>query len=320
MDTPAPLTVCIVPRERYSLAVRSLDSVLAATPAAVPIVYLDGASPPAIASALRERCEARGAHYLPAGQHLSPSEARSRALAAVTTPFLIFIDNDVFPQAGWTDALLACAEETGAWAVSPLVLEGSAALPLVHMAGGDLTESERNGSPTIQQRHRLMRRLPMSIRSSLRREPCGFFEYHGVLLRRYCFERGCTLYTGLSAVHEHIDLALQIRRAGGEVYFEPGAVIRYDNATRFSDDDRAFFELRWSEPWTRDSIEHFRAKWHFADDDPGLAALARWAARHRELFRQSHRPWLRRALPLIARREGRFLLQRLLGHRTKRQP
>ena len=311
MEAPSLVTVCIVPRERFSLSVRSLQAVLSNTSPETSVIYVDGNSPPQIAERLEAACASRGVKYLRFDRFLAPNEARALALAEVETPYMVFLDNDVFPGRRWLEPMLDCAESTGAWAVSPLILEGSAALPLVHMAGGALAEDERNGFPTIRTAHRLMRRLPLSVRRNLRREPCGFFEFHGVLLRRECFERGCRLDQSLRALHEHIDLAMQIHRAGGTVYFEPASVVRYDNAASFDPSDRAYFEQRWSESWTSSSIEHFREKWGFASDDPGLAAVAGFARAHSKLFEHSHKSWLRRALPLIARREGANLLRRL---------
>jgi hypothetical protein len=312
----ARTTISIILRERFSLAEQSLANILDRIDPDTPVLYLDGNTPAAIAERLQKRCEAYGARYLRYDRFLAPNEARALALAEVQTPYLVFIDNDVFVTRGWLTALEDCAEATGAWAATPLLLEGDAMLPLVHMAGGELIEGEREGWRTVRQTHRLMRRLPRMVRRELRREPCGFFEYHCVLLRRDCFEKGCTLDTELRALHEHIDLAMQIHRAGGRVYFEPGSVVRYDNATRFKDVDRTFFELRWSEGWTHSSIEHFRDKWQLAPDDAGLAALDHWASRHRGLLDQSHAPWLRRALPLVLRREGRGLLRRIAGRRA----
>lgn len=311
-DMP-PVTICVVPRERYSLAVASLDCVLARTPRHFPMVYVDGRSPPGVAEALAERCRARGARYIPTDQDVAPNAARAVALREVETPYVIFVDNDVFPGKGWAERLVACAADTGAWAVTPLVMEGSATLPLIHMAGGDLREDMVNGLPTIHQSHRYMRRLRLSVQSRLHRQPCGFFEFHCTLIRRDCFERGCTLDMELTAVHEHLDLSMQIHRAGGEIYFEPGARVRYDNATPFAAADREFFEKRWSPEWTHSSIERFREKWGMGDDDAGLKAINRWAARHRQLFEHTQKSWLRRALPLIARREGRQLLHAVNG-------
>jgi hypothetical protein len=310
MVNTSTATVCIVPRERFSVSVRSLENVLARTPPETPMVYVDGNSPPGIAERLEAACARRGAQYLREERFLSPNEARAWALEEVATPYLVFLDNDVFVGKRWLEPLLECAESTGAWAVSPLILEGSGFLPLVHMAGGTLDQDERDGFPTIRTAHRLMRRLPMAVRRSLRREPCGLFEFHGVLLRRECFERGCSLDPALSALHEHIDLAMQIHRAGGSIYFEPASIVRYDNATPFDPCDRAFFAQRWCDAWTGSSIEHFREKWGFSSDDPGLAAVARFARAHSRLFEYSHQSWLRRALPLIARREGANLLRR----------
>lgn len=317
MTDVALATICIVPRERYSLALASLDSVLAEIPANNPVIYVDGQSPPDIGRALAERCKARGASYLRADSDLPPNRARALALRGVATPYLIFIDNDVFPGKDWVSRLVSCAEETGAWAVSPLVMEGSSGLPLIHMAGGDLREERVDGVPTIHQSHRFMRRVRFSVQSLLHREPCGFFEYHCVLLRRDCFERGCSLDPELTALHEHLDLAMQIHRAGGEVYFEPQAVIRYDNATPFTAADRDFFERRWSVEWTDGSLEHFREKWGMAPNDAGLQATRHFAASHRKLFENTQKSWLRRALPLIVRREGGQLLRQLKGMRRE---
>lgn len=304
-------TICIVPRERYSLALESLDCVLARTPEAFPIVYIDGQSSSKISAALAARCRERNARYIRADEDLAPNKARALALDEVKTPYLIFIDNDVFPARDWAIKMVACAKETGAWAVSPLVLEGSAMLPLIHMAGGDMQEDVVDGVLTLKQSHRFMLRLRRRVRSQLRRQVCGFFEFHCVLLRHDCFQRGCALDLELTALHEHLDLAMQIHRAGGEVYFEPEASVRYDNARPFATTDRTFFERRWSEDWINGSIEHFRQKWGMAADDTGLQSTSRWATRHRRLFENTQKSWLRRALPLMIRREGRYLLETL---------
>ncbi|MFN2328343.1 MAG: glycosyltransferase family 2 protein [Chromatocurvus sp.] len=311
----APATICIVPRERYSLALASLDSVLGATPKEFPLVYVDGQSPPAISTALAARCRARGASYIQTDKDLPPNRARALALRQVTTPYVIFVDNDVFPGTNWASQLVKCAQETGAWAVSPLVMEGSAMLPLIHMAGGDLQEKLVDGVLTLKQSHRFMLRLRRRVRSQLQRQACGFFEFHCVLLRSDCFRRGCSLDVELTALHEHLDLAMQIHRAGGEVYFEPDAYVRYDNATPFVAADRDFFERRWSEDWIHGSLEHFRKKWGMASNDADLLSTGRWATRHRELFGQTQKPWLRRALPRMARREVRHFLQNLQARR-----
>jgi hypothetical protein len=305
------VSVCIVPRERFSLAEQSLENIIRATDPSVPIIYVDANAPEAIASGLSEQCARRGANYIRLGEYLAPNVARSIALEKVSTKYLVFLDNDLFVEPGWLNALIECAEQTGAWAVSPLVMEGSATLPLVHMAGGDLQTREQNGVLQLGESHRQLHRLPFLARPLLKREPCGFFEYHAVLLRRSIFDEACTIDPKLTSVHEHIDLALQIQAAGGTIYFEPGSSVRYDSATRFSDQDRAFFELRWSETWTRQTLDHFRRKWGLASNDEGLSWVENWVARHRGLYGQSSRPWPARAAWLTLRREGGAILEKL---------
>ena len=51
MTDPAHTTVCIIPRERFSLAERSLANILERIAPGTPVLYLDGNTPAAIADA-----------------------------------------------------------------------------------------------------------------------------------------------------------------------------------------------------------------------------------------------------------------------------
>ncbi len=296
------MTVCVTPRERFSCAVDSLKNIAANTEPPFKLVYIDANSPHSIAQPLADICAQNGFEYLRVDEYLPPNCARNMALAKVDTPFVAFVDNDLFVQPGWLKALLHCADDTGAWAVSPVVLEGGAALKIVHMAGGDLMEEQVNGYNRMRQQHRHMKLPLRNVRGQLRRESVDFFEFHCVLLRRDVFADRAFLDEGFLSHQEHLDVAREIRTAGGKVYLEPESIVRYDTARKFRDYDRAFFELRWSEDWSDRSIEHARKKWNLAPDDPGLARLKQWTGIHRELFRQTQKPWIVQALPKAGRR------------------
>lgn len=311
METSSPrVTICVVPRERFSCAVDSLLDIARNTDGEFDLLYIDGDSPPAVATQLSQICEEHGYTYKRYEQYLSPNHARNEALEAIDTPYVVFVDNDLFVYSGWLQAMLACAEETGAWAVTPTILEGGRAPRVVHMAGGEYHEERVGEHNRFRQRHRYIKKLLTDVEKTLVRERVGFFEFHCVLLRTDVFAEKRFLDEGFLAHNEHLDLSREIYAAGGEVWFEPGALVRYDNARAFEESDRAYFELRWSQDWCGRSRQHCQQKWQLAVDDPSLQRLERWSARHRKLIDQSQTPWTMRVLPMLARRRAGDILRR----------
>ena len=208
-------TICIVPRERHSCAVDSLINVIENTEPPYRLVYVDAHSPTEIAKELETLCRDNGFSYLRKDHYLSPNKARNIALDTIDTKYVAFIDNDLFVQPRWLQSLIECANETNTWAVGPVVLEGSAALPAIHMAGGIFIEEEYEGFSRVRQKHRHMYETLASVKESLRREPVGSFEFHCVLVRTGLFGKRCYLDEGFVDHQEHLDLAREIRLAGG---------------------------------------------------------------------------------------------------------
>ncbi|MBK6740427.1 MAG: hypothetical protein IPG64_22595 [Haliea sp.] len=187
--------------------------------------------------------------------------------------------------------------------MGPLVLEGSDKLSIIYMAGGDLIEERVDGYNRVRQRHREMFNTLGSVKNQLTREPVGSFEFHCVLLRTDVFATKCFLDEGFLSHREHLDVAREIRLRGGEVYFEPLSVVRYDTHRKFEDYDREFFELRWGEEWSNSSIEYNRKKWELGPEDAGLKRLANWTKKHRKLFERTQTSWAVHVAPLVARKK-----------------
>ena len=309
MHPDGQVTICIAPRERFSCSVDSLVDIVRNTGAPYKLVYVDANSPPAIAGELAGLCKLHGFTYLRVNRYLSPNEARNIALGQIETPYVVFLDNDVFVTPGWLVAMLDCAHATGAWAVSPIILEGGAALQVIHMAGGDLIEHEFAGFNSFRQRHRFMLETLSSVRDQLVRAPVSLFEFHGIMLKTEAFDQRKFLDEGFSSHGEHMDLSREIHRAGGTIYFEPAAVIRYDNARKFEDYDREYFELRWSQAWTDSSLEHARRKWQLGPQDTALQRMASWTEKHRRLFEKSQTAWTVSILPRLLRRKASVWLR-----------
>src|SRR5262245_23817521 len=223
---PDPLvTIIVVPRERFGVTQRALETLYANTPGPFPLVYVDGGSPATVRRYLETESRARDFTLVRRDHYLTPNQARNLALPHLRTRYAVFIDNDAVPAQGWLDKLVECAEATGAWIVGPLYFVGEPERQVIHMAAGDARIEDRPSGRCFVEQHRFAGRRSAEIRSELRRMPCEQVEFHCMLVRAEVFERLGRLDEGLRSMAEHTDLCMLARRSGGEVYFEPAASV-----------------------------------------------------------------------------------------------
>lgn len=288
-------TVVVVPRERFSEAKASLASLLRHTEGPRDLVYVDGRSPAGVRRHLEEASRAHRFRLLREDRYLSPNQARNRGLAAVDTRYVAFVDNDLHVWPGWLDSLVACAEETGAWLVGPLYHQGAPGAERIHMAGGEARIEERAGGRYLRESHHLSA-APVEGASGLRRAPTQLIEFHCVLARTDALRRLGGLDESLLNTPEHVDLCLAVAAAGGGIQLEPAARVTYVGPGPLRLSDLPYFLLRWSDEWTRRSLEHFRRKWRLAEDDAFLRDHAAWCANYRRSVSYRWRHPLRRAV------------------------
>jgi len=257
----AKATIVVVPRERFSIAKRSLESLIENTPAGFEMVYVDGGSPPS----LRRYLERMSAQYrfrlLRYDCYLTPNEARNIGFAEVTTPYAVFVDNDVIFTPGWLENLVACAEETGAWLAGPLYCEGDPPHEIIHMAGGEACLEENTEGRWLYEVHRYMKEPLAHVRHRLRREPTQVIEFHTMLVRSDALRRLGPLDEGLMCTREHLDLCLRVSRAGGVIYLEPRAVVTNLQPPPVAWSDLPFYLLRWSDEWTHTTYRRLAEAW-----------------------------------------------------------
>jgi glycosyltransferase involved in cell wall biosynthesis len=301
-------TIAVVPRERFSFTREALERLYAVTTPPFRLVYVDGGSPRHIREYLATQAQKYGFDLVRTGHYLSPNEARNLAARLVGTKYVVFIDNDVLVTPGWLDALVACAEETGAWVVGPLYCIGPPELHTVHMAGGTCHVLEEAGRRRLMDRHRLVGKRWGDIRSSVTRESVELMEFHCMLVRMEAFERVGPLDEALLSVHEHLDLCMTILQAGGPIYFEPAAVVTWMAPPPLAWSDLPFFLRRWSELWNRASLEYFDHKWALNEDDRRLVQLE-WLTDYRQAVLR---------LPVSTERLRRLLGWRLGGWAGRR--
>jgi len=308
------VTVVVAPRERFSVARRALEALYAGTPEPFRLVYIAAGAPPALARYLAAQARARGFQLVEDRRALTPNQARNLALPYVDTRYVAFIDNDAVPEPGWLGALLRCAEETGAWIVGPLYYFGDRDDRVIHMAGGDAHFETGAGRRRFVERHRFVNQRVERVRDRIRREPCEQVEFHCMLIRRDVFDRLGPLDEGLRSMAEHTDLCLQVREAGGTIYFEPAAAVTYVTSGRLRAGELAYFARRWSEGWTAATVDRFCEKWRLDPEDPDMSRLLLHARGHRHLMFD---PMERALVRVMGWRCGHTLRRVLEGAETR---
>lgn len=265
------VTVVVVPRERFSFAARSLENIYAQTNSPFSLIYVDGGSPTYVKRYLEKEAQRRGFQLIRTDHYLSPNQARNIGLRQVKTPYVVFVDNDTLFTPGWLEALVRCAEETGAWVCGPLYFIGEFESQIIHMAGGKTHIINNQGKRFLYEEHKLMDSPMAGLSSPLQREQCEFVEFHCMLVRTEVFEKIGLLDEGLLSTHEHIDFCLNVREAGGSIYFEPQSAMTYIPPPVMAWSDLRYFMLRWSDKWQMASLRHFQRKWNLDEADPMIA-------------------------------------------------
>jgi len=286
---PPQVTIVVAPRERFSFARESLESIYEHTTYPFELVYVSAGSPRALVRYLEEQARQKSFELIHVKRYLTPNQARNLGFERVRTRYVVFIDNDVLVAPGWLEALVGCAEETGAWAVGPLYLKGRPEQGIIHMAGGTIRIEQRGGRRIFHDGHRLMKKRLTDVAGALRRERCDYLEFHCMMLRAEVFTQLGPLDEKFLNTHEHIDLCMSVSRAGGAIYVEPRAVVTYVPPPPFAWFDLRYFMLRWSERWSVASLRYFEEKWGMAD----LADLHWLRAQRRRVYRPLIAPLLR---------------------------
>lgn len=308
--TTASAAVVVVPRERFSFTERSLESLLKHTRPPFELIYIDGGSPDSVRRYLEKRSAEAGFRLIRRDQFLTPNQARNLGWRAASARHVVFVDNDVLVTPGWLEALVTCAEETGAWLVGPICCIGEPVGKTVHMAGGVASIDTRDGKRVLVEKHGHSNAQLDTVRAGMARSPSTLIEFHTALVRREVFERLGPLDENLMNTREHVDLSLAVQGAGGAIFFEPASLITYVPPPPFEKSDLAFYRQRWSEAWSLTSLTHFREKWKLGDDDPQLRSQLIWLRRHRQFILK---PALGRVASIVGERVAKKIERKLVS-------
>jgi GT2 family glycosyltransferase len=259
------VTIVVSPRERFSLAIASLESIVRHTRESHELIYVDGNSPRQVQAGIAEIADEHGYRVIRTNQYLPPNHARNLALPHIRTRYVVFIDNDVFVTPGWLSALIDCAEATGAAVISPLICQGSPIHEIVHCAGGRCGISTASNDNNYMFEKIRDQGKKVSERN-YRREPTGLAEFHCMLVRASVLKEIGELDENLLNTREHIDFCIEASKRGGSIWFEPASVVTYLNDAPLKLSDIHYYMLRWGDDWERRSLTHIAEKWNLHTD------------------------------------------------------
>ncbi|MDV2995500.1 MAG: hypothetical protein N4J56_005154 [Chroococcidiopsis sp. SAG 2025] len=265
--TNPQVTIVVAPRERFSYARQSLESIYANTCIPFELIYVDGNSPAEVQRYLEAVAREKGFQLIRTDYYLFPNRARNLGLARVNTKYVAFVDNDVIVSPGWLEALIQCAEETGATVVGPLMCHEEPVHEVVHCAGGetrvvcDATGRRRLREKMYKQGHQVV-----DVRPKMQRTQTELCEFHCMLVRAQIFEQLGFFDELMLNSKEHLDFCMSVIQAGGTVYFEPSSIITYVPGQPLKPIDLHFYMLRWSDAWELASLSRLREKWQLAED------------------------------------------------------
>ncbi len=279
-------TIVVTQREVFGATRQSLESILALTRPGFRMVCIDGGSPGSTRRYLERRTQELGFAYVRKEHYLTPNEARNLGLPYVHTKYAVFVDNDVVVAPGWLEALIECAEETGASMVGPIYCIGTPLHQKVHVAGGECRITEEGGKRIFREIHGYVDRPLAEALTDLHRQETGIAEFHCVLIRSDMLEKIGPFDEGLYSTPEHCDLSLAVLRAGGSIYLEPRSVIT-QLEPRIGWSDLPFFVMRWNRAWYRASLARFAENWGLSTDQADWQSLVNFLEFRRKMYYKS---------------------------------
>ena len=201
---PDGVTVVIPVKDRAASLARLLAA-LRADPASaeLPVIVVDDGSAEPVQVT-------DGARVLRHSASRGPAAARNTGLAAVTTPFVAFVDSDCVPAPGWLDRLQPHLTDPRLALVAPRIV------PLQHGAGWlgayEATSSALDMGPEP---------APVRPWSAVSYVPSA-----ALLARRAALGDG---YDEAMQVAEDVDLVWRLAAAGWRVRYEPAASVAHDH-------------------------------------------------------------------------------------------
>jgi GT2 family glycosyltransferase len=230
-DVPA-LSIVIPSYNRPDLLRRCLASVSRFAPVGAELIVVDDASP---AGCVRGAAlEFAGVHAIRLPRRSGFCAAANRGIAEARAPIVELLNDDTEVEEGWAHAALECFRDPKVAAVAPLVmqLDGSPR-PRIDSAGdsyhlGGFAQKRRRGDPAAS--------VAAECRSVFGASASSAFYRRDMLIKVGAFPESFGSY------FEDVDLSFRLRRAGGEIVFEPRSRLWHRVHGSYGTPDRRLLE------------------------------------------------------------------------------
>lgn len=258
------VTVVITPRDRYSGVIECIENLYKQTPEPFLLKVVNLAYPKEIERELIQLLATKDNAELIEMGLIIPMEAMRNVRDSITTPYVMFLDNDSNVTEGWLPPLLSIAESDEKIAiVNPLTLEKAGvdigAQLRNHMFTNEITCLEVEGTDYLIEEKHYRRALPEDIPQEV--VASEMFELHGVLFNTKILQE---IELPQMVIREHIDIAIQLKKLGYKVFSQPSSIVIFDNlGTRMELADMKFFFFRWGKTLTWQSSRLFEQRWGY---------------------------------------------------------
>lgn len=251
------MTIGWFPRERFSIAAESLETLLETSPPC-RLIIVDPGTPPRY---MEEICHVLGDHpaeVVSIGRPILPCDSKNLILDRVDTDYVALVENDVLFPPGWLEQLVDACEQAPADVATPLIIEGRGHSPHFDHHLGVITESQLHpGKYEV-----LPESEPRDSISS--RQQVTFVEQHCLVYRTSTFDR-IGRFRHLNT-RDEVDLSLALWDAGCMAVVEPEVQVHYVGPREPPfEDEMPFYSMRWDLDKARESRQLIRDRWNLVE-------------------------------------------------------
>lgn len=229
-DRP-PISIVIPSHSRADLLRRCLATVVRHAPVGSEILIVDDASKDSVIS--QAAAEYSGVRVVRQDRQSGFCAAANRGIAESRADVVELLNDDTEVEPGWVEAALRCFADPRVVAVAPLVLQIASVPERVDSAGDSyhiagFAQKQWHGSYVAGAPAKAMPVFGASASSAF--------------YRRDALVNAGMFSESLGSYFEDVDLSFRLRRAGGEIVFEPASRVRHHAHASYGRTSRSLLE------------------------------------------------------------------------------
>ncbi len=263
------VTIGFVPRERFSIAARSLERLFQCTVGDFRLIVVDACTPPRYWSEIERLLTGRAnVDVLRTEKPLFPNASKKLVAEASETELTCFMENDSLVSEGWLPALISALREKEADVAVPLVEEGERGLDHHGIGNTGYFDFRETPAGTSLEIISIGRTLPQV--ELLKPQLVDVAESHCLLLRSEILRRVQPFDEFLNT-REFLDISLRLREAGARMVFQPQSRVTFVPPPPVEVEERPFFFFKWDYEQAVLSHQRIAQRWKLASFPNSLA-------------------------------------------------